>query len=194
MKILILDNYDSFTYNLYHLVEAVMPAGAQLAVCRNDAIPLEEVQGFDRIIISPGPGLPADAGISCELIRRYGASRPILGVCLGHQAIAEVYGAKLLNLKNVLHGKAVNTRVLDPAEPLFFGCPEQFDTGRYHSWVVDPGQLPAELIVTAEDELGLIMAIRHCHHPVRGVQFHPESVMTALGRKILKNWFHDSGV
>ncbi len=188
MKILIIDNYDSFTYNLYHMVEAVLPPGSSLSVYRNDAIGLEQVAAYDGLIISPGPGLPGESGISCDVIGRYGASKPILGVCLGHQAIAEVYGGKLLNLPQVLHGKAISTEVTDPEEPLFFGCPALFETGRYHSWVVDPDSLPATLQVTAKDEFGLIMGIRHRHYPVRGVQFHPESVMTGVGKQILKNW------
>ncbi len=188
MNILIVDNYDSFTYNLYHLVEAVMPANCSLSVYRNDQLSLDDADSFQKIIISPGPGLPKDAGITCELIQRYAPTKSILGVCLGHQAIAEVYGGRLLNLPEVLHGKAVKTMVTKPEEPLFLGCPTHFDTGRYHSWVVDPQFLPSELQVCAIDEQGLIMAIRHETYDVCGVQFHPESVMTPVGRKILKNW------
>jgi anthranilate synthase component II len=188
MDILILDNYDSFTYNLYHMVEDVMPRSYGLTVRRNDEISLQEVNQYDKIIISPGPGLPKDAGITCDLIATYAAKKSILGVCLGHQAIAEVFGGKLKNLKDVLHGKAIRTRVTDKNEPLFFGCPETFNTGRYHSWVVDPHSLPKELAITAKDELDLIMAISHKRLDVKGVQFHPESVMTEAGRQILKNW------
>jgi len=190
MHILIIDNYDSFTYNLYHLVEAVMRPECKLTVCRNDAINISDAARYDKIIVSPGPGLPKDAGISCEIIRRYAAEKSILGVCLGHQAIAEVFGGKLLNLPQVLHGKAINTIVTDKKEPLFFRCPEQFDTGRYHSWVIDPDTIPADLKVTAKDEMGLIMAVRHSEYDVKGVQFHPESVMTAVGRQILSNWIN----
>ncbi len=188
MDILIIDNYDSFTYNLYHLVEAVMPPGSVLRVKRNDEISPEEAGRYDKIIISPGPGLPKDAGVSCEIIKSYGGQRSILGVCLGHQAIAQAYGGRLLNLPQVLHGKAISIRVTVMDEPLFRGCPGQFETGRYHSWVVDPGTLPRTLQVCATDDMGNIMALRHRQHDVRGVQFHPESIMTPLGRQILENW------
>lgn len=188
MNILIVDNYDSFTYNLYHLVEAIMPATFRLSVYRNDQLSLDDVDAFQKIIISPGPGLPRDAGITCGLIRRYAPTKSILGVCLGHQAIAEVFGGRLLNLPEVLHGKAVKTIVTKPEEPLFMDCPTHFDTGRYHSWVVDPQYLPTELQVCATDEKGLIMAIRHNKYDIRGVQFHPESIMTPVGTKMLKNW------
>lgn len=190
MDILIIDNYDSFTYNLHHLVEAVMPAGGRLSVIRNDNLSVAEAGSFDKLIISPGPGLPKDAGITCDLIRHYAAKKSILGVCLGHQAIAEVFGGKLRNLPEVLHGKAVSTMITDKGEPLFFHCPEQFDTGRYHSWVIDPDHLPPALQVTATDELGLIMAVSHRQYDIKGVQFHPESVMTQVGRQILRNWVY----
>jgi len=188
MHILIVDNYDSFTYNLYHIIEAVMPESCRLTVRRNDGISLREARKYDRYVISPGPGLPADAGISCELIRAYAGEKSILGICLGHQAIAEVFGGTLINLDSVLHGKAIKTSVTQPGEPLFAGCPEHFETGRYHSWAVDPDSLPPELVTTAVDDLGLIMAISHQNLDVRGLQFHPESVMTGTGRQILKNW------
>lgn len=190
MNILILDNYDSFTYNLYHMVEDVMPAGYGLQVRRNDEISLQEVSQYDKVIISPGPGLPKDAGITCDLIETYATKKSILGVCLGHQAIAEVFGGKLINLENVLHGTAIKTMVDNKKEPLFFGCPDAFETGRYHSWVVDPDSLPSELVITATDELNLIMAISHKILDIKGVQFHPESVMTAVGRQMLRNWVH----
>ncbi len=188
MQILILDNYDSFTYNLYHMVEAVMPADHRLVVLRNDEVSVEAAGSFDKIIISPGPGLPCNAGISCELINKYASQKSILGVCLGHQAIAEVFGGSLMNLERVLHGKAINTFVIDKDEILFFGSPESFQSGRYHSWVVNPESLPNELKVTAVDEYKLIMAIRHTVYDVKGVQFHPESIMTDVGQQILKNW------
>lgn len=190
MKILILDNYDSFTYNLYHLVEDVMPDGFGLSVRRNDEISIKDVEKYDKIIISPGPGLPKDAGITCDLIATYSRSKSILGVCLGHQAIAEVFGGKLINLKHVLHGKAINTMITVMNEPLFFGCSKVFETGRYHSWAVDKATLPGNLRITATDELGLIMALSHENLDVKGVQFHPESVMTGCGKRILKNWTH----
>ena len=188
MHILIIDNYDSFTYNLYHIIEAVMPENYRLTVRRNDEISAREAGKYDRFVISPGPGLPADAGISCELIRKYAGEKSILGICLGHQAIAEVFGGTLINLDSVLHGKAIKTSVTQKNEPLFAGCPAHFETGRYHSWVVDPESLPAELVTTAVDSLGLVMAISHKNFDVKGVQFHPESVMTGTGRQILKNW------
>ena len=188
MKILIIDNYDSFTYNLYHMVEAVMPNGFSLTVHRNDAITLDDVAAYDRIILSPGPGLPKDAGITCAVIERYGHQKPILGVCLGHQAIGEVFGGKLLNLDQVLHGRAIKTSIVDRKEQLFWGCPVEFDTGRYHSWVIDPDSMPEILKVTAIDEQNLVMAVRHESYNIRGVQFHPESIMTATGSQILSNW------
>ena len=188
MNILILDNYDSFTYNLYHLVEEVMPRSYGLTVRRNDEISIQKVNEYDKIIISPGPGLPRDAGITCDLIASYSERKSILGVCLGHQAIAEVHGGGLKNLTDVLHGKSIKTMVISKTEPLFFGCPESFNTGRYHSWVVDPVSLPDVLTITAKDELNLVMAISHRTLDVRGLQFHPESVMTVTGRQILKNW------
>ena len=188
MKILIIDNYDSFTYNLYHMVEAVMPNGFSLTVHRNDAITLDDVAAYDRIILSPGPGLPKDAGITCAVIERYGHQKPILGVCLGHQAIGEVFGGKLLNLDQVLHGRAIKTSIVDRKEQLFWGCPVEFDTGRYHSWVIDPDSMPEILKVTAIDEQNLVMAVRHESYNIRGVQFHPESIMTTTGSQILSNW------
>ncbi len=188
MQILILDNYDSFTYNLYHMVEAVMPEDYRLVVKRNDEISMEAAGVFDKIIISPGPGLPCDAGLSCELIANYAPKKSILGVCLGHQAIAEVFGGSLMNLDHVLHGKAIKTFVTDKEESLFFGCPESFYSGRYHSWVINPLKLPNVLKVTAVDEYKLIMAIRHTAYDVKGVQFHPESIMTDTGQQMLKNW------
>ncbi|MFP4064057.1 MAG: anthranilate synthase component II [Bacteroidales bacterium] len=188
MQILIIDNYDSFTYNLYHILEAVMPENHRLTVRRNDEVSIREAGKFDRFVVSPGPGLPSEAGISCELIRKYAGEKSILGICLGHQAIAEVYGGTLMNLDSVMHGKAISTVVTQKSEPLFAGCPANFETGRYHSWVVDPESLPPELITTAIDSLGLVMAISHKNHDVKGLQFHPESVMTSTGRQILKNW------
>ncbi len=188
MRILILDNYDSFTYNLFHLLEAVVPEGVILEVRRNDEISPEKASTFDKILISPGPGLPAGAGITREVIRRYANTKGIMGVCLGHQAIGEVFGARLVNLPGVLHGVAINTTVVQRDEPLFFGCPDSFETGRYHSWVIDQETFPAELEVTAVDKLGLIMALRHRKFDVRGVQFHPESIMTGVGQRILENW------
>ncbi|MBW6499539.1 MAG: aminodeoxychorismate/anthranilate synthase component II [Bacteroidales bacterium] len=188
MKILILDNYDSFTFNLYHIVESLLPDGNILEVHRNDQIDLDAVGHYDKIIISPGPGLPDEAGITCELIRRYAAEKSILGVCLGHQAIAEVFGGKIQNLEQVLHGVAISTKVVKADALLFRHCPDVFETGRYHSWVADPDTFPKALEITAIDASGNIMALQHKTFDVHGVQFHPESVMTPVGRLILRNW------
>lgn len=188
MKILIIDNYDSFSHNLYHLVEAHLPAGASLEIRRNDALTVEQAGAFDKIIISPGPGLPDEAGISKAVIGRYYREKSILGVCLGLQAIVEVFGGQLHNLDRVLHGVAVKARVVQSDEYLFGDCPRQFDTGRYHSWVADRSTFPECLQVTATDDDLQIMALRHRRYDVRGVQFHPESVLTPQGDKIIRNW------
>jgi anthranilate synthase component II len=185
LKTLILDNYDSFTYNLVHYVEQFC---VDLTVRRNDAITLDEVGLFDAIILSPGPGLPKDAGIMPELLLRYAPSKRMLGVCLGHQAIGEAFGAQLRNLDRVLHGVAVPVRVLDSAEPMFLGLPEEFPTGRYHSWVIDRATLPDVLKVTATDAQGEVMALSHRHYDVSGVQFHPESLLTPHGLEMVRNW------
>lgn len=185
MKILILDNYDSFTFNLVHYVEQFCN---DVTVKRNDAIALEQVELFDAIILSPGPGLPKDAGIMSELIKQYAPSKKILGVCLGHQAIGEAFGAKLKNLNQVHHGVAIPVQIIDPSEPMFRGLPQRFETGRYHSWVIDRAVSPSDLIVTAIDSQDRIMAVRHVEFDVRGVQFHPESLLTPNGLKIIENW------
>lgn len=187
MRVLILDNYDSFTYNLVQYIEEIL--GAKVEVFRNDAISLDAVADYDAIVLSPGPGLPSEAGIMPELIRRYAPSKPILGVCLGHQAIGEAFGGQLHNLAQVYHGLDTPVSVTDQEEPLFFGLPETFAVGRYHSWVVSKDQFPGELIITAEDELGAVMALRHRQYNVRGVQFHPESILTPEGRRMLENYF-----
>ncbi|GAB3527103.1 aminodeoxychorismate/anthranilate synthase component II [Pontibacter brevis] len=184
MKVLVIDNYDSFTYNLVHLLQEL---GAQVTVRRNDKITLEEVGKFQKIMLSPGPGIPDEAGILKDVIRTYGASRSLFGVCLGHQAIGEVYGGKLFNSNEVWHGIATPVRVVSEDEPLFRNLPQQFGTGRYHSWLVEE-QMPDCLVPTAVDEAGRIMALRHKEHDVRGVQFHPESVLTEHGKQIIKNW------
>ena len=185
MKLLVLDNYDSFTYNLVHLVEQV--SDIYFDVKRNDKIKLPEVENYDKIILSPGPGLPADAGIMTELISRYAASKSILGVCLGLQAIGEVFGAKLKNLETVHHGVStpINLRAQDS---LFDGCPEQFQVGRYHSWVIDNATISDQLLVTAVDSANEIMALRHQEYDVKGVQFHPESILSEYGQLMLFNW------
>lgn len=185
MKILVLDNYDSFTYNLVHIIRQF---GYEYEVHRNDKITLEEINHFDKILLSPGPGIPDEAGIMKAVIKQYGSSKSILGVCLGHQGIAEVYGGSLYNIPNVLHGVTSTANVIDQDEKLFYGLPTSFQVTHYHSWVVLPGSLSPELIVTAENDDGLIMAIRHKTHDVRGVQFHPESIMTPEGSRIIQNW------
>ncbi|NJB85153.1 anthranilate synthase component 2 [Lewinella marina] len=186
MKVLILDNYDSFTYNLVHYIEEEL--GTSIDVYRNDQINLEAVAEYDLVVLSPGPGVPADAGIMPELIRRYAGEKVIFGVCLGHQAIGEAFGASLHNLAEVHHG--VETDMLrrpTDDDVLFQDVPDRFRAGRYHSWVIDPDTLPAELEVTATDDAGGIMALRHRELPIFGVQFHPESIMTEHGRLMIKN-------
>jgi anthranilate synthase component 2 len=184
-RILVFDNYDSFTYNLVHLVEKLTKQ--RVEVFRNDRIPLEKVKDYDKIILSPGPGIPSEAGLLLPLIREYATSKPILGVCLGHQAIGEAFGGKLVNLSTVYHGVATPVKVLKPGT-LFEGLPETLEVGRYHSWVVSEESWPDELEVTARDEKNFVMGLRHKNLDVQGVQFHPESVLTPLGEKILANW------
>jgi anthranilate synthase component 2 len=193
MKILVFDNYDSFTYNLVHLVQKII--GEKVDVFRNDQIPMERVNTYEKIILSPGPGLPAEAGMLIPLIRQYAASKSILGVCLGHQAIGEVFGGRLVNLTKVFHGVAtpVNITERKPAvssdqKDLFHGLPNGFMAGRYQSWVIDPDGFPECLEVTATDDSGHIMALRHKTYDVTGVQFHPESVLTPNGEYIMRNW------
>jgi anthranilate synthase component 2 len=189
MKILVLDNYDSFTYNLVQYVERV--EGFTVDVRRNDQITLEEVDAYEKIIISPGPGIPVEAGITLDLIRTYGAGKSILGVCLGHQAIAEAYGGTIINLEKVYHGVVGKMKQVLSGDYLFDGIPEDFEAGRYHSWVVERSGLPGELEITVENDEGYIMAIRHNMHDVRGVQFHPESVLTEYGGKMILNWLRN---
>ncbi|MBS7566179.1 aminodeoxychorismate/anthranilate synthase component II [Mucilaginibacter sp. Bleaf8] len=185
-KILIIDNYDSFTYNLVHLVNEL---GLDCEVWRNDQFKLEDVEQFDKIILSPGPGIPSEAGLLLDVIKTYAPTKSIFGVCLGQQAIAEVFGGKLYNLSRPMHGIATPVKVTDQHEPLFSGLPTQINVGRYHSWVVSNEGLPEELTVTAIDETdNSIMALRHTRFDVRGVQFHPESVLTEYGKEMLSNW------
>jgi anthranilate synthase component 2 len=187
MKILILDNYDSFTYNLVQYIQEILDQ--KVDVFRNDAISLEDVGNYDAIVLSPGPGLPKDAGIMPELIKRYAAKKPILGVCLGHQAIMEAFGGELENLERVYHGMETPIKVVDKNNDLFKELPETINVGRYHSWVARKDDIPDCIQVTAIDEKGEVMAIRHKDYNVRGVQFHPESIMTKDGKKMLKNFF-----
>lgn len=190
MKILVFDNYDSFTYNLVHLVEKITHTKAD--VYRNDQIALEKVKEYDKIILSPGPGIPEEAGLLLPLIKEYAATKSILGVCLGHQAIGEAFGGKLVNLETVYHGVATAIEVRGKKSvvrsQLFEGLPDRFEVGRYHSWIVSDEGFPGELEVTARDENGYIMALQHKAFDVQGVQFHPESVLTPDGEKILRNW------
>ena len=185
MKILLFDNYDSFTYNLLHILKEL---GADVEVFRNDKITLDEMDRFDKIVLSPGPGIPEEAGILLPLIRRYAPTKSILGVCLGEQAIGEAFGAKLINLTEVHHGVCSDVRVV-ANDPLFNGLDRTLRVGRYHSWVVSKEDLPDCLEITAEDtEEGQIMGLRHKTYNVRGIQFHPESVLTPRGKEIIKNW------
>ncbi len=184
MKTIIIDNYDSFTYNLSHLVKEL---GVDVTVRRNDQFKLSDLEGFDNIILSPGPGIPEEAGLLMEVIRTYAGRKPILGVCLGHQAIGEVFGAKLENLSSVFHGVATEGTQFG-IDPIFAGLPQRIVMGRYHSWVVSKEQFPDCLEVTAESDEGQIMALRHRQFNVHGIQFHPESVLTPEGRTIVKNW------
>ena len=190
MKILVFDNYDSFTYNLVHLVEKILHQ--KVDVFRNDKLPLEKVKAYDKIILSPGPGVPEEAGMLLPLIKEYAASKSILGVCLGHQAIGQAFGGDLINLSTVYHGVAmpvtVNNEGSGSRSALFEGLPDTFDVGRYHSWVVGEKNFPKDLVITARDENDFIMALQHTTYDVQGVQFHPESVLTPLGRKIMRNW------
>jgi anthranilate synthase component 2 len=188
MRILVFDNYDSFTYNLVHLVEKIKPV--KVEVFRNDKIPLEKVKEYDKIILSPGPGIPTEAGLLLPLIKEYAATKSILGVCLGHQAIGEAFGGMLTNLSEVYHGVAMPCHLSSAKSPLFKDMPQTFDVGRYHSWVVSKEGLPSELEITAEDDNGLIMAMQHKTYDIQAVQFHPESVLTPLGEVMMRNWLN----
>jgi len=187
-KILIIDNYDSFTYNLVHLVNEI---GLECEVWRNDKFNIEDVDAFSHIILSPGPGIPSEAGLLLKVIERYAPTKSMFGVCLGQQAIAEVFGGTLYNLPQPMHGIATPIKVTDGNERLFNGLPENFKVGRYHSWVVEKN-LPDTLEITAIDEQdGSVMALRHKQYNVRGVQFHPESVLTEYGKEMMQNWLKD---
>ncbi len=185
MKVLILDNYDSFTYNLVQYVEEELQQ--EIDVFRNDQIDLEAVAAYDLIILSPGPGVPAEAGIMPALIKRYAGEKIIFGVCLGHQAIGEAFGGKLINLEQVHHGIETEMQRTTSDDVLLAGIPETFNAGRYHSWVIDPDTLADELQITATGEYGGIMALQHRKFPIFGVQFHPESIMTEHGRLMIHN-------
>lgn len=184
-KVLVLDNYDSFTYNLVHYIEAL---NFEVDVFRNDVISIEAIDAYNTIILSPGPGLPKDAGILLDVIRTYAPTKKILGVCLGMQAIGEVFGGKLENLSHVFHGVANQLSVLDKSDKLFKNLPQQFEIGRYHSWVVSQSNFPKDLIITAVEENKQIMALRHTTYKLYGVQFHPESILTQHGKEIIANF------
>ena len=186
MKILVFDNYDSFTYNLVHLVEKI--TNEKVDVYRNDEISLEDVNAYDKIILSPGPGIPSEAGLLLPLIKQYAATKSILGVCLGHQAIGEAFGGTLTNLSKVYHGVATPIKILNTKAVILKGLGDSIEVGRYHSWIISNDNFPAELEVTAVDDNGYIMALQHKTYDVQGVQFHPESVLTPDGETMLRNW------
>ncbi|GAA4442909.1 aminodeoxychorismate/anthranilate synthase component II [Ravibacter arvi] len=185
MRILVLDNYDSFTYNLVYILRELH---SNVEVIRNDKIALEAVNAYDKILLSPGPGIPSEAGIMQEVIKTYAATKSILGICLGEQGIAEAFGATLENMTDVLHGVSHDITVADPSERLFKGVPQTFRAGRYHSWTVVPESLPDTLKITAVDAEGRVMGISHTEYDVKGLQFHPESVLTDFGKEMLQNW------
>jgi len=188
MKILVFDNYDSFTYNLVQLIKELAPK-AMVEVFRNDEIALEKIKDYDKILLSPGPGIPSESGLLLPLIKEYAATKSIFGVCLGQQAIGESFGAKLSNLAQVYHGIATPVQVIAKSD-LFEGMPPIFQVGRYHSWVVDEKDFPSDLIITSKDDQGYIMSLEHKTYDVKGVQFHPESVLTPDGAKIIANWLN----
>src|SRR5688572_6093731 len=185
MKILVLDNYDSFTYNLVHIIREL---GHAVDVHRNDKISMDDVKQYDKILLSPGPGVPDEAGIMKQVITAYGPTKSILGICLGHQGIGEVYGASLFNIPKVLHGVTSTVEVQDNEEYLFEGVTQTFQGTHYHSWAVQTESIPADLKVTAVNDEGLIMGLRHTKYDVKGLQFHPESIMTPEGPKMIANW------
>lgn len=185
MKILVLDNYDSFTYNLVHIIREL---GYAMDIFRNDKISVEDVKKYDKILLSPGPGIPDEAGIMKSVVKEYGPSKSILGICLGHQGIGEVYGAKLFNIPKVLHGVTSVTEVKDNDEYLFKGIPKTFQATHYHSWAIVPETINKDLQVTAINNEGLVMGVKHSKYDVKGLQFHPESIMTPEGPKMIANW------
>ena len=188
-RILLIDNYDSFTYNLVHLMKSV--SSLEIHVVRNNKITLQEVNAYSKILISPGPGIPYEAGITQEVVRNYAPTKSILGICLGHQAIAEVFGGKLTNMEKVFHGVATPICLAKERDEIFKGIPDSFLVGRYHSWQADKGTFSAELKITAEDKDGSIMALAHKEYDVKGLQFHPESILTEFGKEIMFNWINN---
>ncbi|MBN1650385.1 MAG: aminodeoxychorismate/anthranilate synthase component II [Bacteroidales bacterium] len=189
MKVLLLDNYDSFTHNLKQLI--VQFGVQKLDIIKNDKIDLDTIKHYDKIMLSPGPGLPSEAGLMMEIIDRYASSKPILGVCLGHHAIAEYFGAKLFNLNQPVHGIARKTNVLK-TDSIFRSIDDHFQVGLYHSWAVSDGDFPTDLEIVARSEMGIIMAIRHRKYNIKGVQFHPESILTPKGKTMIWNWLSEA--
>lgn len=185
-SIIVIDNYDSFTYNLVHAIKKI--SGLPVDVFRNDEIALEQLEQYDKIVLSPGPGIPVEAGLLLDIIRKYAPTKSILGVCLGHQAIGEAFGGTLTNMNRVLHGISTPVTKTETPTVLFEGLPGTFQVGRYHSWIVDPAGLPDCLQVTSYDDKGMIMSMKHSTFDVEGVQFHPESVLTPLGEQMIANW------
>ncbi len=184
-KILVIDNYDSFVYNLVHYLEEL---DCKVTVRRNDQVTLAEIEQYDKILLSPGPGIPDEAGLLKPIIKEFAGKKPVFGVCLGQQAIGEVFGGSLINLTEVFHGVATEATQTVDDEPLFKDIDKHFKIGRYHSWVVDPEDFPEELEITSVDDNGQIMSLRHREFDLRGVQFHPESVLTPEGKKMIRNW------
>jgi anthranilate synthase component 2 len=189
MKIVVIDNYDSFTYNLVHAIKKI--SGQPVDVIRNDELVLSDLEKYDKIVLSPGPGIPEEAGLLLDIIREFAPRKSMFGVCLGHQAIGEAFGGTLTNMNRVLHGIATPVSQVAADPILFAGLPEQFDAGRYHSWIVDAEGLPDCFEVTSTDKNGQIMSMKHKEYDVRGVQFHPESVLTPLGEKMIENWLNN---
>lgn len=184
-SILVIDNYDSFVYNLVHIIQQL---GHQATVCRNDKISLPEIEPFSHILLSPGPGIPSEAGLMLSIIERYAPEKSMLGVCLGHQAIAEVFGARLFNLPDVLHGVSSTNQIIDRQERLFNGLPDAFQVAHYHSWAVEETSIKSPLLLTARNPEGMVMGLRHQTYDVHGLQFHPESIMTEHGKQMIANW------
>ncbi len=187
MKILVFDNYDSFTYNLVQMIEQIV--GDKVDVFRNDQIPLEDIEKYDKIILSPGPGIPEEAGILLDLIKKYAPTKSIFGVCLGQQAIAEAFGGSLINLSEIYHGVATDANQVKPHK-ILENLPETLEVGRYHSWAVNPEDFPEELEITSVDKDGMIMSLKHKNYDVHAVQYHPESILTPKGKQILENFLN----
>jgi anthranilate synthase component 2 len=186
MKIIIIDNYDSFTYNLVHMVEDI--TGTYPGVFRNDEISIEDINLYDLIILSPGPGIPDEAGILKDVIKTYAGKKPIFGVCLGLQAIAEVFGGSLTNLDTVFHGVATKMKITDSDAQIFKNIPTEFEAARYHSWIASKSDFPNELKITSVDEFGDIMSLEHKEYKISAVQFHPESILTPIGEQLVRNF------